>query len=712
MLKRRFLFPKNSFLFFLYFSFLPFNLPAVSVNPASEIFFKALKLSDSGRMKEDTSKKVIGLLRQSSISSPEPVRSQARLALLELLFKEGDFTSVAVLGETFLQSSPDSEKTALILARALYEKREYSNLKVLFDRIEYRNNYDLFLYALLTDTVLQDESWENLLDAYILTVPASTGDKKRFIPLWLEIKKHGLYNKLSSRKKELLSFKVHFEQKKYHTSVQDAVSFLDEENNSAASYTLLSTEIIDEIVKTASITGYSAKVLTLFKRILTSGGIDKHSLEIKARLYWAVGYLTGKQGFPAKASGIYEEGLKFARNSFYDKMLWYWYAAVVRTSTGGALENLDALTSRWHNPDYFTDILSDLTTTLMRRKRWQDVARLLEKLMGKAGGDIISRLSYVTARAADEGYLSAGEDQIIRWYELSRDSARGVGSGLYYKIMSLAALTNRGFNVSGKSSVFFNDLDSENSAPGRFDELLYGAVIFGLSDYGKELLSIYPDSFSFDSVRAFAMFLNKEGDYLDSIRLMSRYAARNDYRVTSSDIKILYPDAYRKEIKDTAEKENLPVPVFTALIREESHFSSEITSSAGAVGLSQLMPSTARDVAERMRLKAHDLTDPEVNLTLGGWYLQNLIARTDTVSQALFAYNGGLTRVRRWKNEFSSLPEDLFLEVIPYKETSLYGRKVLVSAAVYGYFYYTLPFEMVVKMIFSDIFKQKRRSGS
>ncbi len=124
-----------------------------------------------------------------------------------------------------------------------------------------------------------------------------------------------------------------------------------------------------------------------------------------------------------------------------------------------------------------------------------------------------------------------------------------------------------------------------------------------------------------------------------------------------------------------------------ALVREESAFEREIVSSAGAVGLAQLMPETAADEARRLRLSTYDLNDPADNVRMGAHHLGRLLGRLESVPQALMAYNAGLTRVRRWQRELSGLPDDLMVEAIPFDETRHYVRKVLVAAAVYGLLY-------------------------
>jgi soluble lytic murein transglycosylase len=130
------------------------------------------------------------------------------------------------------------------------------------------------------------------------------------------------------------------------------------------------------------------------------------------------------------------------------------------------------------------------------------------------------------------------------------------------------------------------------------------------------------------------------------------------------------------------------------------------------VGLTQLMPATAADMAGRIRARGGpdytekappDLTDPEINVHIGAVYLSYLGGRLESPFLALLAYNGGMNRVRRWRSGEPDLPGDLFLETIEYAETREYGRKVLAAALVYGYLYYDLK----MGPFFSDMFNDQ-----
>ncbi|MDR2102939.1 MAG: lytic transglycosylase domain-containing protein, partial [Treponema sp.] len=164
-------------------------------------------------------------------------------------------------------------------------------------------------------------------------------------------------------------------------------------------------------------------------------------------------------------------------------------------------------------------------------------------------------------------------------------------------------------------------------------------------------------------------------------------------------------------IEKNARDAGLPPEIFYGLIRTESSFIPDISSRVGAVGLSQLMPATAEDMADRIARKGGpdyrkngkiELRDPQINLHIGAVYLNYLIEHLENPMLALLAYNGGMGRVRRWRAGEPNLPMDLFLETIEYRETREYGRRVLAAAAAYGYLYYGMSMEAVVADIFKD----------
>ncbi len=189
----------------------------------------------------------------------------------------------------------------------------------------------------------------------------------------------------------------------------------------------------------------------------------------------------------------------------------------------------------------------------------------------------------------------------------------------------------------------------------------------------------------------------------ESIRTLDIAAARPDFRFDKSLALLMYPRAYAADVDKVVQREGLQTYIFYALVREESYFDAGISSHAGAVGLTQLMPDTAADVASRFALKNPNLSDPSINLMLGGRYLKLLIDRFSQPVPALAAYNGGLGRVRQWQ-QTKDLPSMLlFHESIPIPETRNYIRKIVVSAVYYGYLYDNLTPSKVIAVFYPDL---------
>jgi soluble lytic murein transglycosylase len=123
------------------------------------------------------------------------------------------------------------------------------------------------------------------------------------------------------------------------------------------------------------------------------------------------------------------------------------------------------------------------------------------------------------------------------------------------------------------------------------------------------------------------------------------------------------------------------------LMRQESHFVNDAKSHTGAMGLMQLMPATARWVAKKIPLKNFNLkqlSQPEVNVQMGVWFLHHLETVMGNPVLATAGYNGGPGRVARW---LASSPADvaIFIETIPFDETRGYVQKVMYNATVYNH---------------------------
>ena len=150
----------------------------------------------------------------------------------------------------------------------------------------------------------------------------------------------------------------------------------------------------------------------------------------------------------------------------------------------------------------------------------------------------------------------------------------------------------------------------------------------------------------------------------------------------------MYPVRYTDEIKAAADRYGLDRFLVAAVVSTESSFRPNAVSEDGAVGLMQLLPSTAEWIAFR-RGEAYSeemLYDPETNLDYGCWFLDYLIARYDgSVRHALIAYNAGFGRLDEWLR--TGADENGELKEIPYAETRNYVERVFGFQKTYAEIY-------------------------
>lgn len=154
-------------------------------------------------------------------------------------------------------------------------------------------------------------------------------------------------------------------------------------------------------------------------------------------------------------------------------------------------------------------------------------------------------------------------------------------------------------------------------------------------------------------------------------------------------INLRYPRAFQESVNYYAKSNELSNDWVYAIARQESLFTPDARSSAGALGMMQLLPSTAKLVARQ--IGAHyqgkkDLLQPKKNIRLGTSYMRQLLTRfNENTVLATAAYNAGPHRVKRWLPENSDLPADVWIETIPFSETRHYVKKVLTNRVIYKY---------------------------
>ncbi len=146
--------------------------------------------------------------------------------------------------------------------------------------------------------------------------------------------------------------------------------------------------------------------------------------------------------------------------------------------------------------------------------------------------------------------------------------------------------------------------------------------------------------------------------------------------------RLAYPQGYWQSVLSYSRKYGQDPYFIEAIIREESQFSSDALSPAGARGLMQVMPATAKWVARRIKLRGYDrekLFDSDMGINIGTWYIGYLIRQfKGDLLLAAAAYNAGPDAVTTWLGKYGYSGErDAFVEAIPFSETRAYVKKVL-----------------------------------
>ena len=147
----------------------------------------------------------------------------------------------------------------------------------------------------------------------------------------------------------------------------------------------------------------------------------------------------------------------------------------------------------------------------------------------------------------------------------------------------------------------------------------------------------------------------------------------------------LYPLKHKSIIINYASMNGIQKELVAGIINIESSFRSDVVSGKGAVGLMQLLPSTAKWMCEKkgINYNYNSLFMPEYNICLGCYYLSYLINKFNNVNTAVVAYNAGEGVVLNWLQDNQICADGKTLNAVPYKETENYLKRVMSAMRVY-----------------------------
>ncbi|MDZ4165154.1 MAG: transglycosylase SLT domain-containing protein [Smithellaceae bacterium] len=345
--------------------------------------------------------------------------------------------------------------------------------------------------------------------------------------------------------------------------------------------------------------------------------------------------------------GLMEELLKEGNSEIFSLHLRMAETKRREGSLEEAKKILSAMVERY--PEKRPEIAWSQAWLEIRRRNFEEAEKILQQLVGQKNGQ------------TDRNYFWLGK---VRSYQ-GKDGAwafsqlTDVNGYHFLKINESYRFRNHP-EETAKSETLPPPPESLRMVYQRISDLLYLKMTREAAEEAQRAFPLVPP----EQLDAFAQLLLAAEDYHSIVRLGIR----------TNILKYRYPVAFFPVVQSHARRNGLDPFLVVSLMREESHFRPAAVSKAGAVGVMQLMPATARRFGKVE--KSDELFDVEKNISLGSQYLARLLGEFPSFYQALAAYNAGEARVRKWL-ESSYLDEDEFTQDIPFTETREYVLKVM-----------------------------------
>jgi len=455
--------------------------------------------------------------------------------------------------------------------------------------------------------------------------------------------------------------------------------------------------LINDLGRALQFTATGDEGLELFLK--WDQNLDGSLSDLRYRLLFYAARIARRRGNDERALSLFEQARLFAPDEEQsDACIWYILDISANKAFDVFINRLEQYVPSFSTGSFFDDILERFLQRLVSEREWERTINVFSVIKNSTASESIAGYAWIIARVIEEGYVD--EDGILlamreanvteglsaAFMQIAYDA--GIRP-LYYRRLSASAL--------GQPFLVFPAETRSGGKPSSALEFILGFFKNGAAALSRNYIAAVEKELSPVELRAVAEALAQAGMYIQSIQLVSQYINREDYAPLGIDMELWFPRPYRELVEKYAEETGFAPSLLFGLIRTESAFQSGIVSRAGAVGLMQLMPETAQEMAERIRRAEGpdyaagedglDLNDPEQNIHIGAYYLNYLNVRFEDLMLSLLAYNGGMNRIRRLRSA-STMPVDLFLETISINETRNYGKRVTAAAAVYEELYY------------------------
>lgn len=408
------------------------------------------------------------------------------------------------------------------------------------------------------------------------------------------------------------------------------------------------------------------------QRAVTGKNVTEQDLEIHA---WAL----AKAQRPIKAAHYYGELLNMSDNkekkaqacffqgfSYYEASL---YSTALLTWRG--CKNIISNSSYTENYLWYQALSSMLSNNFTK-------AKALLKELTKSFNKSSEEEKYRYFLGYSYFYLGKRKKQKSVFKKLAKKK-----NPSYYMLLARKFLHKK--NPSGKNipaDAMINGISDIK------DQACQNAITLFYLGFTKEARDLALNSKATNEEKA--AILQHIGFYHDvwrrAYKLNTKAEVKKNKLNVSSSIRANYPLPYLQVVKQASKKYNISSSLLYAIMQTESGFSTNAMSSRGALGLMQMMPFVASDLASKLNLEqfhSSHLKDPKVSIPLGALLIANLKRQFGSSYLTAAAYNAGAHKVRGWLDTFGHLPTELFIERIPYKQTREYVKKVLPSDSLY-----------------------------
>ena len=501
-----------------------------------------------------------------------------------------------------------------------------------------------------------------------------------------------------NRKEKKIALQESLNLKKINPDNAAALYFLDPNNKKAKSF-IESLPAGGETDLTHAAVGYRYFLKKNYTKAmpLLARGFDDPLLGEDARYYYA---------YSAFRLGAYAEAIE----------MWAWVANHGIEYPQRSIQRLKTLSKRYGRER----ILSILEGVARTRKEEVVALEALTALMGIGEKELrneyestILRLFPKSAHAAkiywERGYSSWKDGQFLEalgeWTKggnIDVDDPELGARLLYWQIRIHQTLANQ-TEVARLTEKLSRRYPFEyyafllNSKPNIQDDVTYaqrvekmdtlsallekwGFVSFALVELAKEDTA--------DARYRASKLADWSGNVPTALRQAIRYykTRKAEDPITTELAEILYPRVFSESVHAASRKTGVHPSVIWGIMRQESLFNPTVSSSAGAFGLMQLMPGTAKEEARKLNLGDVAYLSPDVNILLGANHIKGLLNRFGDTPRALAAYNAGGTPVLRWSAQgIKDIPT--WIEDITYPETRGYVKAVMGNISAYRYLY-------------------------